>query len=254
MNYGVVGPLAQPIFGPPVTGATGAVTLALSLPQAPQMGSEFTVVVKLQDAIGVAQATHFQVAYDPAVLTYVGAEAGALLAQHDAVFFMPMIVDGSPDLSIAVLGNGATFGRSGEIARLRFRQTGAGDVSLRLQDVSVRNTGNVELLAQASDVVVGGDLKPLPTEVFVRANTPNPFSHGTSIAYGLPRAQSMRLAVYDVSGRLVRVLVDGVTPAGEQTIQWDRRDSGGRVMPGGVYLYRLETRERTLTHKMVVMD
>ena len=49
----------------------------------------------------------------------------------------------------------------------------------------------------------------------------------------------MRRAVYDLAGRLVRVLVEGEVPAGSHQAVWDGRDASGRAMASGSYLARL---------------
>jgi FlgD Ig-like domain len=69
---------------------------------------------------------------------------------------------------------------------------------------------------------------------------PNPFSSpGTSIAFRLPAAASVRLAVYDVTGQLVRTLTDERTPEGPHAIFWDGRDNSGRRLSTGVYFARI---------------
>jgi agmatine/peptidylarginine deiminase len=68
---------------------------------------------------------------------------------------------------------------------------------------------------------------------------PNPFRDRTSFRFELKYPESVRLSVYDVSGRLVRRLVDGERPAGSTEIVWDARDDGGRPVPSGVYFFRL---------------
>lgn len=82
-------------------------------------------------------------------------------------------------------------------------------------------------------------------------NNPNPFNPSTEIAFELPTAGRVRLAIHDLRGRLVRVLVDGELEAGRQSAMWDGRDESGRSMASGVYTYRLdsaaETQQRTMT-------
>ena len=66
------------------------------------------------------------------------------------------------------------------------------------------------------------------TEVLLGRAYPNPFNPQTTIEYALPSAQNARLAVYDLSGRLVRILVDGPEAAGRHAVVWARaRPAGG---------------------------
>jgi flagellar hook assembly protein FlgD len=61
------------------------------------------------------------------------------------------------------------------------------------------------------------------------------------------------LAVYDVAGRLVSVLVDGEMPAGSHEAVWDGRGAGGAAAASGVYFYKLAAPEFSETRKMVLL-
>ena len=75
--------------------------------------------------------------------------------------------------------------------------------------------------------------------VLLRQNLPNPFNPRTLISFQLKEPRTVSLAIYDVSGRLVRQLVDGPTPAGDHAVTWDGRDGRGFESPSGVYYYEL---------------
>jgi flagellar hook assembly protein FlgD len=68
---------------------------------------------------------------------------------------------------------------------------------------------------------------------------PNPAHAGSNLRLSLPSAGPARLGIYALDGSLVRTLVNGVRPAGQQTLVWDGRDDAGRALPSGVYFYRL---------------
>jgi len=76
-----------------------------------------------------------------------------------------------------------------------------------------------------------------PTHLF--QNTPNPFWPDTRIAFDLPAAGRAELKIFDVSGRLIRTLVDEKRPAGPHSVRWDGRDGNGRAVASGVYFYSL---------------
>jgi hypothetical protein len=77
------------------------------------------------------------------------------------------------------------------------------------------------------------------TQLRLYPSQPNPFNPMTRIRFDLPAAGQVRLSVYDLAGRLVRVLVEGEIPAGSHEAVWDGRDSTGRSAPSGSYLARL---------------
>lgn len=84
-------------------------------------------------------------------------------------------------------------------------------------------------------------------------NYPNPFNPSTSIPFTLARAGRVTLRVYDVSGRVVATLVDGVTAAGEHVTHWDGRDARGLRASSGVYLARLDVDGTIDTRKLVLL-
>jgi hypothetical protein len=80
------------------------------------------------------------------------------------------------------------------------------------------------------------------------AAAPNPFNPTTRMSYYLPDRGHVMLSVYDVSGRLVSVLDEGMRSAGEHTVEWH----AGRIA-SGVYFYRLEAGDFTVTRKVVLL-
>ncbi|MBD3222470.1 S8 family serine peptidase [bacterium] len=82
---------------------------------------------------------------------------------------------------------------------------------------------------------------------------PNPFNPRTEIRFTLPGPEAVQLRLYDVQGRLVRTLVDGVRPAGVQRITWDGRDERGQAVASGRYIARLiaSGRERVASLTLV---
>jgi subtilisin family serine protease len=78
-----------------------------------------------------------------------------------------------------------------------------------------------------------------PQAVALLGAMPNPFNPQTTIRFSLPDAQAVRLDIYDVQGRLVRSLLDGVRPAGINRVGWDGRDDTGRGVASGTYFARL---------------
>ena len=85
-------------------------------------------------------------------------------------------------------------------------------------------------------------------------NAPNPFNPETVIRYDVPPpGGKVTLTAYDVSGRLVRTLVDGVQSAGQHFVRWDGRNDGGRGMASGIYFCRMTAAGFTEKRKMVLL-
>lgn len=73
-------------------------------------------------------------------------------------------------------------------------------------------------------------------------NYPNPFNPSTSIRFDVPSAGPVRVAVFDVHGRLIRVLADEILSAGSHSVTWDGFDSAGNPVPSGICVCRMEVR------------
>jgi hypothetical protein len=83
---------------------------------------------------------------------------------------------------------------------------------------------------------------------------PNPFNPSTTIAYELPLAGVTRLAVYDLGGRLVRVLVaDAAESAGRHDAFWNGRDDAGRAVAAGAYVCRLESGGQVAVERLTLI-
>ncbi len=109
--------------------------------------------------------------------------------------------------------------------------------------------GGLYVLAPSwSNIVTGAEGEELPVEVMLLGNYPNPFNPETTIRYALPESDHVRLAVYDLAGREVAVLVDGAQPAGEHVARFDGRD-----LPSGSYAYRLRVGEEVETRTMTLV-
>ena len=88
----------------------------------------------------------------------------------------------------------------------------------------------------------------VPETFRLDANYPNPFNPTTTIQYALPTSSSVRLAVYDLLGREVAVLADGLRTAGRHTVTFD-----ARTLASGLYLYRLEAGGQVQQRTMVLV-
>ncbi|MBU8920243.1 MAG: T9SS type A sorting domain-containing protein [Bacteroidales bacterium] len=97
------------------------------------------------------------------------------------------------------------------------------------------------------------DTPDLPQAGFLSQNYPNPFNPSTTIEFGLDKTSPVSLNVYDVAGRLVRIILDETLPAAHYAEVWDGKDGSGNAVASGVYFYRLETDTITRTRKMVLL-
>jgi hypothetical protein len=111
----------------------------------------------------------------------------------------------------------------------------------------------LEVLTPGSADVASGAPAGRPASYQLEESRPNPFNPRTEIRYQLPERTAVRLAVFDVAGREVRVLVDAVEGAGEHGAVWDGKDARGKVMSSGVYFYRLKAGEFEETRRVTLV-
>jgi len=100
-------------------------------------------------------------------------------------------------------------------------------------------------LPNGVDVLATGDV---PAEFRLSQNYPNPFNPTTEIRYQVSGVNDVKLAVYDILGREVAVLVDEKKAPGSYTVQFN-----GSGLASGVYLYRLAAGSFVETRKMILV-
>jgi len=104
-----------------------------------------------------------------------------------------------------------------------------------------------------TDVPGEGSIPPPVQKFSLGQNYPNPFNPRTTISFVVPGESRVRLNVYSMAGRRVATIIDQRLPAGPREIKWDGRDDLGRVLPAGVYFYRLVVGDHVLTRRMVLI-
>ncbi len=136
-------------------------------------------------------------------------------------------------------------------------------VHLNLWQVGGAPATNQEVVLDAFTFVPGcttppcGILAVEPVEHIaprLTAARPNPFGQNTAIRYALAADARAQVAIYDLSGRRVRTLVDGFVAAGEHEVAWNGCDHAGRRLAAGVYLYLFRTGDVAEARRVVLLQ
>jgi flagellar hook assembly protein FlgD len=90
----------------------------------------------------------------------------------------------------------------------------------------------------------------LPREFAFDNNYPNPFNPTTNFSFALPVETAVNISIYNILGRKVAELVDGVLPAGRHTVSWDGKDSEKNSVSTGVYFAQMKAGEFKSTKKL----
>jgi hypothetical protein len=138
-------------------------------------------------------------------------------------------------------------------------------------DIPAADEGRWELVVDGDALFLSGDgtlslgklvtpvqltlrqLAALPLAYHLGSNYPNPFNPETTIRYVLRHTGPVSLAVYDIAGQLVRILVTDEQPAGYYQITWDGRNTSDAQVASGVYLYELRAGNFRSVQKMLLM-
>jgi hypothetical protein len=97
------------------------------------------------------------------------------------------------------------------------------------------------------------DLTGVPEDFQLLGNYPNPFNSSTAIQFGLPEEADVKIEIYDVLGRLVRILTVETMPAGYHRVLWDGRDDDKSAVSSGVYLLRMKAGDRNFDKRMLMV-
>ena len=97
------------------------------------------------------------------------------------------------------------------------------------------------------------DLSQIPKEFALYQNYPNPFNPSTTISFALPKREMVKMKIYDILGREIRMLVNKTMEPGIKKVEWDGKNSYGCPVASGVYFYRLEAGDYTNTKEMLII-
>jgi hypothetical protein len=244
INYGQVS--APPLAARPVAGEGEASALWVEAPARVVAGERVRALVRMRGA-GDLQGLSAQLGWSAGVVEPVGFESGGWIEGDGGVVFGA----GPAGVDAALLGvRGRGIAGEGTLAIVTFNARAAGAPGIRIARAEGRDPANRRVsLAGAPGEVPAAP----PSRTGIDLAFPNPFTQQTSVQLSLAKACRVKLAAYDLSGRLVRMLMDGEMEAGTRAITWDgRSDAGVRLAPGA-YVLRLEAGEIAQSRRLSIV-
>lgn len=170
---------------------------------------------------------------------------GDLMTGQEAPTFLQNIPSNGLDAGLVVLGQNTAIVGAGDLVIVTFSEPLANvDVNVR-----ARGTVNQDLAAEVESATA----VEIPNAAFLGQNAPNPLNPRTTITFGLPEPSLVRLAIFDLAGARVRLLVEDQRAAGVHAVEWDGRDDTGRAVAAGAYIYRIDAGALRECRKMLVV-
>ena len=122
---------------------------------------------------------------------------------------------------------------------------------------------NAALLTHATDggavgdprwVDSGSSVNYTESSVIILTNYPNPFTEITTITFTLTESSNIKLSVFDIMGKEIKVLVDKTMPKGNHSIEWNGTNMSNNAVSSGIYFYQINNDSFTTTKKMIKIN
>jgi hypothetical protein len=226
------------------------VPLALALGGSESRGNEIEVALRLEGNSSEVKGLSAALAYDSSQLEFLSARmSDNMVSPLGDVFFMYRAESARVELDAVVLGTGVSIGGSGDVAVLTFRALSE-SYALEVESARLRDVDNTDLEVELGELESSGEL---PLTFRLVGNAPNPFNPVTKIAYHVPHESKVTIRIYDVAGRCVTTLVDGVTEPGRHVAVWNGRNDQGEAVGSGIYFCTMVAPEFHESMKMTLL-
>ena len=229
---------------------------------------DFFIDVKVNDVTNLFGLS-FELVYSPAVFIDPSlVEMGAVnLMGNDLVFFSMINKAAGIDsgrISVGITrkaGQGGVSG-TGVICRITAHMSASATKNLShsfftLTKIQANDAaGNpIKIDSTAYNLIsqIDEELGIIPVNFSLQGNYPNPFNSMTTINWEIPADGNVNLAIYSVSGQLVRCLVHGSLPSGRHSTVWNGRDDEGMIVPSGVYICSLQAGLMRATKRITLL-
>ena len=112
---------------------------------------------------------------------------------------------------------------------------------------------NFQNYIYVSNTILGSNYENMPNQYLLHQNYPNPFNPITTLRYNVPEKMLVRISIFDISGNLIKMLVNEVKSAGFYSARWDAINDKGQPISAGVYFYKIQAGNFGDTKKMILL-
>ena len=96
-------------------------------------------------------------------------------------------------------------------------------------------------------------LKENIADLFSVSNSPNPFTAETRIDYSVNTAGKVSIDIFNVNGQVIKHLVNEKLLPGDYSVVWDATNTNGNKVESGFYFYKISSRGKSQTEKMILL-
>ena len=111
---------------------------------------------------------------------------------------------------------------------------------------------NFQNYIYVSNTILGSNYENMPNQYLLHQNYPNPFNPITTLRYNVPEKILVRISIFDISGNLIKMLVNEVKNAGFYSARWGAINDNGQLISAGVYFYKIQAGNFIDTKKMIL--
>ena len=134
------------------------------------------------------------------------------------------------------------------------------DTSFNITPYNPSNTDDVIYIRELILSFRGNDnsslssrVELIPESFTLYQNYPNPFNPSTTIKYNLNDNSYVNVAIYNVTGELVKTLFNGLQDKGKNILIWNAKNNENKSVPGGLYIYSVKTENNIYSKKMMLL-
>lgn len=211
-------------------------------------GEEFDIPVEIHNSTGIT-ALQIEIQIDKELFSFGEITLSERLNGYNLNYAFN---ENTKKLIIAIAGT-APIDLDGDLLNIKFTANkeikGTHNLTLRVNKFLANETDYSKSVSSASIEFIGK-----PTEYGLNQNYPNPFNPSTIISYRIPDDNvSVKLIIYDLRGRVVKVLVNDIQNAGKYNVSWNSTNEYGLKVSSGIYFYRIITDKYTATKKLMIL-
>jgi len=97
------------------------------------------------------------------------------------------------------------------------------------------------------------DKPPLPERIYLYSAYPNPFNAHTVLPFHIPHCTPVKVAIYSITGRMIKIFPEKMYSIGEHQITWDGTTANGVMVPSGVYMIRVQSGPAAVSRKLTLL-